>query len=43
VTATDPATFAAMLIVLTAVAVVAGYVFARRASRIEPTVTPRSL
>jgi ABC-type antimicrobial peptide transport system permease subunit len=36
VTATDPATFACMLILLTAVAALAGYFPARRASRIDP-------
>ena len=42
VTATDPATFAAMLIVLTAVAATAGYLPARRAARIDPTIALRA-
>ena len=43
VTATDPATFLAMLALLTAVAAMAGYLPARRASRIDPTRAPRRL
>jgi len=42
VTSTDPVTFVAMLIVLTIVAVTAGYLPARRASRIDPMVALRA-
>lgn len=42
VTSTDPVTFVAMLIVLTIVAVMAGYIPARRASRIDPMVALRA-
>jgi putative ABC transport system permease protein len=41
VTANDPATFLWMLAILTAVAATAGYLPARRVSRIDPTVALR--
>jgi putative ABC transport system permease protein len=42
VTSTDPITFAAMLVVITLVATLSGYLPARRASRIDPLVALRS-
>ena len=41
-TAADPLTFLVMLLALTAVTAVAGYLPARRASRIDPSVALRA-
>jgi ABC-type antimicrobial peptide transport system permease subunit len=42
VTSTDPVTFLGMLVILTSVAVLGGYLPARRASRIDPMVALRA-
>jgi predicted lysophospholipase L1 biosynthesis ABC-type transport system permease subunit len=42
VTSTDPVTFLSMLVILTSVAVLGGYLPARRASRIDPMVALRA-
>ena len=42
ITSSDPATFVAMGVLLTGVAAIAGYVPARRASRIDPMIALRS-
>jgi ABC-type antimicrobial peptide transport system permease subunit len=42
VSSTDPATFIGMIVVVTIVALVSGYLPARRASRIDPTAAFRS-
>ena len=42
VTSSDPATFIGMLLVRAALAVIAGYLTARRASRIDPVLALRA-
>jgi len=42
ITSTDPVTFGAMLVVLGLVSAIAGYLPARRASRIDPMVALRA-
>ena len=42
VTSSDPVTFVGMVVTLTLVAIVAGYLPARRASRIDPSIALRA-